>query len=965
MELREIYKDSELNESLDNGSLVESINEDSIKYPPKLLVNNPSINQNILTPLLEELEQCKSFMFIVAFVTESGLATLKSHFLDLKRKGIRGRLLTSTYLHFNHPKVFYELLKIDNMEVRLSDLKGFHSKGYIFINEEHHSLIIGSANLTAQALKVNYEWSVKLTLNSHADSVKEIISQYEEVWNKSYVLTEAWIKDYEKTYVRHSAEEIMVEWLSAAATQESPQKVTSTIEPNKMQKIALQKIEQVRLANKQKALIVSATGTGKTYLSAFDVKSFNPSRMLFIAHREQILQQARADFTRIIGGNEQNYGILSSNSKSTQAKYLFATIQSISKTEVLNNFSSEEFDYILIDEVHKAGASSYQKVIDHFCPQFLMGMTATPERTDEFNIYQLFDYNVAYEIRLQEALEEDMLCSFHYFGVTDFEYDGRLIDDTAMLTKLATEERVDHIISKIEYYGFSGENVKGLIFCSRKEEAIKLSQMMNDKGYRTIALTGEDSIQFREQQIEALESGKIDYILTVDIFNEGIDIPCINQVILLRQTQSSIVFVQQLGRGLRKHNDKEFVTIIDFIGNYKNNYLIPIALSDDRSMNKDNIRRSLNDTSYIKGVSTINFEEVAKAQIFKSINKSNLTELKKLREAFLELQYRIGRVPMLFDFIIQRSIDPIIIVKTFESYYKFLKKIKIEVNELTLYEEKILYALSAEILPGKRKHEVILLDLLIGENRVSYDQYIEVLQQTGCKIDKATIASVLRVYDLTFFITSQRIKYGEEPICILENGYFKLNEKFRNALNTNIYFREMVIDILNCAKEKVNIYSGNSSLTLYQKYSRKDVCKLLNWESDETSTVYGYKIKNNTCPIFVTYHKQEEIDSGIKYEDEFLSPKILRWFTRRNRTLESEEVKKIVNAEKSGIEIHIFVKKDDDEGSEFYYLGRANPNIATVEETVMEGKAVINMQLELENNVESSLYTYIRNGYIN
>ena len=251
----------------------------------------------------------------------------------------------------------------------------------------------------------------------------------------------------------------------------------------------------------------------------------------------------------------------------------------------------KHFDYILIDEVHKAGASSYQKVIEYFNPKFLMGMTATPERTDDFNIYALFDYNIAYEIRLQEALEEDMLCPFHYFGVTDIEYNGETIDDATILSKLVADERVNHILDKIEYYGFSGETVKGLMFCSRKEEAAKLSLVLNEKGLRTVALTGDDSQEERVLRINQLENGKLDYILTVDIFNEGIDIPCINQVVMLRQTQSSIIFIQQLGRGLRKHDTKDYVTIIDFIGNYKNNYLIPVALSGDQSQNKDNIRR--------------------------------------------------------------------------------------------------------------------------------------------------------------------------------------------------------------------------------------------------------------------------------------------------------------------------------------------------------------------------------------
>ncbi|GAF08791.1 DNA/RNA helicase of DEAD/DEAH box family [Paenibacillus pini JCM 16418] len=488
------------------NTVLSPVDGSLVPYSPQLLINNPRKNESILSSVIEELTHCQSFMFIVAFVTESGLATLKSYLLDLKAKGITGRLLTSTYLYFNHPKVFRELLKIENMDVRLTDLKGFHSKGYIFNKDADHALIIGSANLTVQALKINYEWNVKLKLNPEDEFLLQIRSQFEEVWNSANMLTEEWILNYEKIFVEFAARNIMNEEL-ATVVERNNEVILHTIEPNNMQLAALENIKAVRLASQKRALVISATGTGKTYLSAFDVRNFNPKRLLFIAHREQILLKAKSDYMNVVGGVEQDYGMLSSTGKNIQAKYLFATIQTMSKPDVLSQFDPEAFDYILIDEVHKAGASSYRKVIEYFNPQFMLGMTATPERSDDFNIYQLFDYNVAYEIRLQAALEEDMLCPFHYFGVTDYEMNGETIDDSTILSKLVNDERVDHIIDKLEYYGFSGDKVKGLIFCSRKEEAINLSGMFNDKGYRTVALAGDNGVEDREMQIRAREGG--------------------------------------------------------------------------------------------------------------------------------------------------------------------------------------------------------------------------------------------------------------------------------------------------------------------------------------------------------------------------------------------------------------------------------------------------------------------------
>ncbi|GIO22199.1 DUF3427 domain-containing protein [Oceanobacillus sp. J11TS1] len=944
------------------------INQDSGKadrYKPRLLINNSKSSENVLSTLLEELDKCRSFIFSVAFITESGLATLKSHLLDLKRKGIKGRILTSTFLHFNQPKIFKELMKITNVEVRLTSVEGFHSKGYIFDHDNHYSLIIGSSNLTAYALKQNYEWNIHLTSYQDGEVISHFKNQFEDVWENADKLTDDWISNYEENHRP-------VDFFNAEKLIELPEvyqknaiEEALSIKPNKMQEAALKEIEAVRQEGHDKGLVISATGTGKTYLSVFDVRNVGPKRMLFIVHREQILRKAKEDFQRVLGGLSSDFGILSGTSRETDARYLFTTIQTISKQDRLNEFDPEDFDYILIDEVHKAGASSYQRVIDYFKPEFLLGMTATPERTDDFNIYALFDYNIAYEIRLQEALEEDMLCPFHYFGVTDIEYDGELIDDTTVVSNLVTEERVNHILEKVNYYGYSGDCVKGLIFCSRNKEAIELSEALNGRGYRTVALTGADAQEFRLQQVERLENGSLDYIITVDIFNEGIDIPSVNQVVMLRQTQSSIIFIQQLGRGLRKHASKDFVTIIDFIGNYKNNYLIPIALSGDKTQNKDNIRRHTVETSYIKGVSSINFEEIAKKQIFKSINSSNLTSQKVLRDAYIELKNRLGRIPYLADFIHNHSIDPTVIIGKFNTYYAFLMKMKEEIPVLNDYEQRVLAMFSRELLDGKRKHELILLKLLLEHGTLNKQEYIRTLEGNNCLTDNNVLESVDRIMDLSFFTQTDRKKYGDKAIIHLsEREIYAFNEEVQRSLQINRYFKSLIRDVVEAGMERSKKYKSNTLLTLNEKYTRKDACKLLNWHKDESSTMYGYKPKHQTCPIFVTYHKDNEVESSVDYGDEFINPDVFKWYTRSNRTLKSEEVQKIVHAQDKGSDIHLFVKKDDDEGSGFYYLGEAIPDKKTVEEDTMRDKndkeiPVVHMNMLLENPVDYDLYRYI------
>ena len=933
----------------------------SAQFKPKLLTNKN--HESVLTTLLQELKTCNTFTFSVAFITEGGLATLKTMLLDLKLKGIKGRILTSTFLNFNQPKMFKELLKLDNVEVRLTGEKGFHSKGYIFKHTDYYSLIVGSSNLTDSALKANYEWNVFLTSLENGEIINHFKNQFEDAWNAAIPLTEEWINAYKQTYelqpfIKHTATnalEINTKYLTNDLAK------SLAIQPNKMQSIALQQLKDLRETGANKGLIISATGTGKTYLSAFDVRNFAPKNMLFVVHREQILKKAMQDYRTILGGNEDDYGILSGNSKDVDAKYLFATIQTISRDNYLQEFSKDHFDYVLIDEVHKAGADSYLKVMNYLEPEFLLGMTATPERTDGFNIYELFDYNIAYEIRLQAALEEDMLCPFHYFGVTDYEKDGEIIDNATELRNLVSSERVKHIIEKINYYGHSGDRVQGLMFCSSKEEARTLSQALNEAGLKTTALTGDNTQEEREEAIQKLENGELQYILTVDIFNEGIDIPFLNQIVMLRQTQSSIIFIQQLGRGLRKHNSKDYVTIIDFIGNYKNNYLIPIALSGDQSMNKDNVRRKTVNTDYIQGVSTINFEEIAKKKIFEAINNTNLSTLKTLKDAYTEVKNRLGRIPTLFDFIEQNSLDPEVIIGYSDTYYNFLLKMKEDIASLTDYEQAVLTMISKEFLNGKRMHEVILIEELLKDTVISKESYLEKLRVFGTYADEATIQSVENLFALNFFVQNDVKKYGGKSIIELVNGSYQFNEVIQESLRDS-YFSGYIADIVKCAYIKNEKYDRTKPFTLYEKYSRRDVCRLFNWEKNEEGTLNGGRIKNGTCPIFVNYHKKEE-DAATKYLDEFLSNDLFQWCSTKNRTIMAKDINPIVHSTENGVDVHLFVKKHNGEGKDFYYLGPVNVESVSAKNQKLEEEGtqygVVTMNMVLESPVQYDIYHYL------
>ena len=636
----------ELNKAL-HTSFIDKSFPSNKDLRPKLFFNDYKRRMNLAFEITKRLKECDYFEFSVAFISESGLAVLKQILLNLKEKGVKGRIITSTYLGFNAPKMFKQLLSFTNIEVRVFEQEhcGFHPKGFIFHTGDHRDIIVGSSNLTQTALESNQEWDLFFTSHENGELASQVSNEFDIQWELSTPLTKEWIESYKETYVKT---------FRPASVQSS-----KIIKPNKMQEEALKSLKNLRDNNKDKALLISATGTGKTFLSAFDVKRFKPKRLLFVVHRRNIAEAALRSFKYLIPN--VSMGIFSGNTKETDSDFIFSTVQTIHKKEYREMFERDAFDYIIIDEVHRAGAQSYQDIVDYFKPKFLLGMSATPERSDDFDIYEMFDHNIAYEIRLIQAMEYNLLCPFHYYGITDMTIDGIEIDDKSEFNILTSELRVDYIIEKINEYGYSGDRVHGLIFCSRKDECEKLSQLFNMRGYKTIALTGDSSEEMRQKAIDSLESNdenSLDYIFTVDIFNEGIDIPKVNQVVMLRPTESAIVFVQQLGRGLRKNDSKEYVVIIDFIGNYEKNFLIPVALSGQTNYNKDSLRQFVCEGSLITpGASTIQFDQITEKKIYQSIDAANFTQVRLIKDSYKQLKEKLGRIPRLKEFEQYGDID--------------------------------------------------------------------------------------------------------------------------------------------------------------------------------------------------------------------------------------------------------------------------------------------------------------------
>jgi superfamily II DNA or RNA helicase len=931
------------------------------QFHPHLVLNTAT--DSMLRALRYELRRASSFTFSVAFVTPRAIALLKQEFIEFE--GV-GRIITSNYLGFNSPQAFAELLNLsrEGIDVRLHPDLAFHPKGYVFQRPDSVTAILGSSNLTEGALAKNHEWNLRVSAARDSDLAEQFSNLLDEELFSSLALTQAWIDEYAKTYQPPTAPR------RAVAIEPASDPVEFVITPNAMQVAALVEIAKVRATGKDRALVISATGTGKTILSALDVRALNPSRMLFVAHREQILDRAMREFQRVLGAPESDFGKLAGSLKQMDRRYVFATVQTLSQSYILDQLDPVAFDYILIDEVHRAGAASFDRVLEHFQPKFLLGMTATPERTDDANIFELFDYNVPYEIRLKSALELEMLSPFHYYGVADVTFDdGLVVSDSTSLQRLAGTQRVEHIVSALETYAQAGVAPRGLIFCSRKEEAHALSeelnkQLLRGELLRTVALTGEDSIEQRERVVERLEAGELDYVLTVDIFNEGIDIPTINQVVMLRQTQSSIVFVQQLGRGLRHSPGKEYLVVIDFIGNYANNFLIPIALFGDESLNKESLRKNLiaaEEAGVIAGLSSVRFDRIAQERVLGSLAEAKLDSFHNLKSAIETVRNRVGRLPLLIDFLRFESVDPVVLATKLANYPELLTKLFGEVSGLTVEESRLLAVVSRELLTAKRPNELLLLRELIRRRTMTHEGVADLFAEAGTIATDATVSSAIRSLTLEFNTATEQQTFRVTGLAEASDHVVNLSPTFSRAYNDSAAFRLNVDDAIETGLSLIaSRYLQDRPFTPGLMYSRKDSSRLLNWSSNMYSTIYGYKVDatTQTCPIFVTFNKSNEVSASTAYADALIDPHTLLWYSKSKRTIRSSDTRPIVE---NTVELHVFAKKDDAEGSDFYCLGVATSRDA--EETTMPGAGgkslpVVRMNLEFVETVNSALFDY-------
>lgn len=777
------------------------------------------------------------------------------------------------------------------------------------------------------------------------------------MWNDSEPLTIKWIEDYKIKYNN-----------IALSRKDSPGYNRRIIEPTPMQAEAISSIERMRLLPKpngepNRALLISATGTGKTYISAFAVKESKAQKVLFVVHRGKILKDALDSYKNVLGENGRQYGIFKGVQKERNVDCLFASSPTLARH--LNDFNPYEFDYIVFDEVHHIASSEQLRILQYFKPKFVLGMTATPERTrNKESVFEIFYYNIAYEVRLSKALEDDLVCPFHYFGISDLTINGKQYPYKDFY-HLPIENKIEALVDEIQSHPYSGERVRGLIFCSSVAEAYELEKAFTEHSqYKVKTLTKDDSEETRQMYFDLLlnDERKLDFIISKDILNEGIDLPKVNEIILLRHTSSSIVFIQQLGRGLRKIDGKEFTTVLDFVGDYENNYKIPIALFGDSTCNKENLKRkTMLGNNVIPGPSVIHFDPIAKDLILKSINSGRVSYIKELKESYLNAAAKYKEDPTLCQLYEEGGLDPRAIIERSKSLNEFKKEIHYgTIIDFTKTETDYLNSISNLVVNGQRCHECIILKEILEYGYADLDNIqSDAERHYHLTTNKNEIInnSKTMTEDLSFF---------SSQICTIDKNKIIPTKQFSDLL-INEKFKKSIDDAISCGliiyEKEYHNNTDEFGFALYRLYTRADFCRITNKKKTNESTIYGYKKLGGYCPLFITYKKTE---GNPLYSDHFIDNSTIYWESRYPRCVNSDELQPIINCDSNGLVVLIFIQKDDNDGKDFYYCGRAHPNKSTVQNAKTYDKKgkeqdVVSIEFKLDTPVREDIFEYITN----
>lgn len=691
---------SDIAENLRNTSEAERMTQEI--WSTDVMTGGSDRRMQLYYQLIQSLKKADSVDIIVSFLMESGVKMLLDELDNALKRGAKIRILTGNYLGITQPSALYLLKKKlgSRVDMRFYNEKdrSFHPKSYIFHYGGYSDIYIGSSNISRSALTSGIEWNYRFSSVSDPKNYEKFYQAFEELFkHHSIIIDDEELKRYSQTWHRPAVAKDLERYEYSHQNEENePEdtKVRLLYEPRGAQIEALCALEDTRAEGAKRALVQAATGVGKTYLAAFDSKSYE--RVLFVAHREEILKQAAVSFRNV--RNSEDYGFFTGEEKSTDKSVIFASVATLGRSEYLSEkyFAPDYFQYLVIDEFHHAVNEQYQRIVKYFKPQFLLGLTATPERMDGRNIYEICDYNVPYEISLKDAINKGMLVPFHYYGIyDDTDYSGlhlirgRYDEKELNETYIGNVHRHDLIYKYYCKYG----SKKALGFCCSRAHAEEMAKEFCERGIPSVAVYSNANGTYSEERgkaIEKLKSGEIRVIFSVDMFNEGVDITSVDMVMFLRPTESPIVFLQQLGRGLRRSKGKEYLNVLDFIGNYEKAGRVRFLLTG-RTLGKNEYYNPA-DRSAFPDDCLIDFD-MKLIDLFSEMDKKHLKVRDQIRNEYYRVKELLGRIPSRMDLFTYMDDDiyRVAIAHSKDNPFKRYLDFRNELGELT-EEENLLYS---------------------------------------------------------------------------------------------------------------------------------------------------------------------------------------------------------------------------------------------------------------------------------
>ena len=677
-----------------------NIEEDVIQNI-NVITGDNNKNRQLYYQLKKSIAKADRIDIIVSFLMESGVRMILKDLKSALDRGVNIRILTGNYLGITQPSALYLIKKElgDEIDLRFYNdkNKSFHPKSYIFHYKNHSEIYIGSSNISKSALTSGIEWNYRFDSISDKNSFKLFFETFEDLFlNHSIIIDDKELQDYSKNWHKPAVSKDLAKY------DDVDENVSLLFQPRGAQIEALYALEDSRKEGATKGLVQAATGVGKTYLAAFD--SINYKRVLFVAHREEILKQAAISFKNV--RNSDDYGFFYGKQKDTNKSVIFASVMTIGRKEYLNDkyFSRDYFDYIVIDEFHHAVNEGYKRIVQYFNPKFMLGLTVTPERMDGKNIYEICDYNVPYEISLKEAINKGILVPFHYYGIYDeTDYTGIHIVkgkyDEKELTEIYKNNNRRYDLIYKYYNKYPSKQALG--FCCSRQHAEDMAREFSKRGIPSVAVYSNSDGEFsedREIAINKLKNQEIKVIFSVDMFNEGLDIASLDMVMFLRPTESPVVFLQQLGRGLRTYKNKSYLNVLDFIGNYEKAGKSTFLLCGGKSFGQKKVYDYQNMEYPDDCIVDFDMQLI---DLFKEMDKKSLSVKERINKEFYRVKELLeGKVPTrmelftymeaeIYDYCMKHSKD-----NPFRKYLEFLN----DLNELSECEKQLYNSIGREFI---------------------------------------------------------------------------------------------------------------------------------------------------------------------------------------------------------------------------------------------------------------------------